>query len=86
MSTIESEIFERVCSLLSSELELSRDIIRIESRLGHEPWWDSLAHLHILLTIGGEFDFILDAELARQLTSMRKILHFLCAIEAASQE
>ena len=67
-------IADRVCTILMDELTLDKEEITPELTYNSIPEWDSVAHMHLVMSLEEAFDVTFgDTEIA-ELTSVAKII------------
>lgn len=67
-------IADRVCAILVEELSLDKEEITPQLTYNSIPEWDSVAHMHVIMSLEEAFEVTLgDTEIA-ELTSVAKII------------
>ncbi len=67
-------IADRVCSILIEELNLDKEEITPHLTYNSIPEWDSVAHMHVIMSLEEAFEVTLDDTEIAELTSVAKII------------
>lgn len=73
------ELVDRVCSIVSRELRVSRESVDLSTTSTDVENWDSLGHLQICMAIEGEFGLALELDVLPELDSVEAIVRHLDA-------
>lgn len=78
-----SDIFEKVVSVVSEQLGVDKDQIKLESNFIEDLGADSLDTVELLMALEEQFDCEIDESSAEKLTTVADIVDYVQSLEVA---
>lgn len=78
-----SDIFAKVAAVVSEQLGVDKDQIKLESNFIEDLGADSLDTVELLMALEEQFDCEIDESSAEKLTTVADIVDYVQALEAA---
>jgi len=78
-----SDIFTKVAAVVSEQLGVDKDQIKLESNFIEDLGADSLDTVELLMALEEQFDCEIDESSAEKLTTVADIVDYVQALEAA---
>ena len=69
-------IYEKLCELLSEQLEIDRDKITMDTHIVNDLGADSLDVVELLMSLEDEYDITITDDAVRELYTVREVVEF----------
>lgn len=77
MNDIESNLSQRVQTLLAEAIQVPPDLVSAELAFGDLPQWDSMGHMEVMMLLEARFGVEINADTIANLTSIPAIVAYL---------